>query len=87
MKTEDTAKAATPSKPTFEATVIEPVKPPVSPDQPAAIVLPGLRSYNVSDGEGHSGVVQATDVSSAKYRFMREQKICDRAQTWTITPV
>ena len=80
---------AKPGGPTFEAEVIEPAKVTAAPEVPVPSVAAKpakSQRYLVNDGEGHSGLVEASDASSAKYRFMREQKICDRTQTWTVTP-
>lgn len=75
--------------PPAAAIPIEPAAPPVQVrPAPAArkATDPPLTKWNVSDGEGRSGIVEAGSKDAAKYVFMRQHKICDKQQTWTVTP-
>lgn len=61
--------------------VVSPVAPAPSPSAPK-----GPR-WRVMTDDGHVGEVTAPNKDVAKYTFMREKKICDQKQVWTITQI
>lgn len=60
-----------------------PNEPPPAADRRGQ---PVLCDWRVDDGDGHSGIVKAANKDAAKYLFMRQNRICDKQQQWTVTP-
>lgn len=61
-------------------------KPAETTPAPAAPTATAPRRYQVSNSDGHSGIVEAASIDAAKYGFMRANGICDRGgMLWTIT--
>ncbi len=69
----------------------------VTPAAPASVAVkpepaprkatdPPVTKWHVSDGEGRTGIVEAANKDSAKYAFMRQNAICDKQQTWSVSP-
>lgn len=79
----DAEVAAVPAVITPVATVPVPVKQEPAPRKATD---PPLTKWQVSDGEGRSGIVEAASKDAAKYVFMRQHKICDTRQLWTVSP-
>lgn len=52
---------------------------------PAAPVATSTKYRVQCDDE--TAIIEAGSIDGAKYRYMRENKICDRNQVWVITSV